>query len=188
MARLTEPRFATAGKFVPMKFREDSLPITESERLFKKCGSQFPPMTLEPLPYERDRVAERMSPEDRLRRKQWMEDQKIPKGEPRMEVMEKIKPTNAFRRFYQTPGKQLEGLFTSVTSPWNAKNWRLLCTRLFRGYIFGLGLVYWIKYNSMDFVRSILNGRRPSLRRKYFAEKTADSYRSRKRNKSMQWP
>lgn len=115
MARLTEPRFATAGKFVPMKFREDSLPITESERLFKKCGSQFPPMTLEPLPYERDRVAERMSPEDRLRRKQWMEDQKIPKGEPRMEVMEKIKPTNAFRRFYQTPGKQLEGLFTSVT-------------------------------------------------------------------------
>ena len=149
MARLTEPRFATAGKFVPMKFREDSLPITESERLFKKCGSQFPPMTLEPLPYERDRVAERMSPEDRLRRKQWMEDQKIPKGEPRMEVMEKIKPTNAFRRFYQTPGKQLEGLFTSVT----VSSKKVSSARIYSVFFFS----YWIKCT--DLATSHMNKR-----------------------------
>lgn len=113
MARLSEPRFASSGgKFVPIKFRLDTLPLSDSEKLFKKAGSQFPAFSIEPLPFERDRVGEPMSPEDRARRKQWMKDQELPKGEPRMDIVEKIRPKNAIRKFYQYPGDMLEGMLS----------------------------------------------------------------------------
>ncbi|XP_062614590.1 uncharacterized protein LOC134276346 [Saccostrea cucullata] len=149
MARLSEPRFASAGgKFIPIKFRQETLPISDAEKIFKFNGSQYPPFNIEPLPYERDRLGEKMSAEDRIRRKIWLQDQVLAKGEPRMEVWPKIKPVNGIRKLYQLPGNMLEGTLSKVMSPWLANNFRVLATRTVRAYVIALGVLYWVKYHS----------------------------------------
>lgn len=120
MARLSETRYnsnpPSAGKFVPIKFRTDTYPLTEFERFKRTNGSYFKAFNIEPYPYERDRVAERLSPEDRARRAKWMKDQNLAKDEPRTHksLMDKIKPKNAIRRLVKTPGNMLEGALTNV--------------------------------------------------------------------------
>lgn len=124
MARLSETRYCkegsinppSAGKFVPLKFRPDVYPHSEFERFVRNNGSYFTAFNIEPFPFERDRVATRMSDEDRARRAKWMKDQDLAKDEPRTHksLMDKIKPKNAIRRLVKAPGNMLEGALTNV--------------------------------------------------------------------------
>ncbi|CAG5122077.1 unnamed protein product [Candidula unifasciata] len=65
------------------------------------CKSAYPPMQLEPLPFERNRLANGgMTSEQRALRKQWVNDQ-ILHHEAR-EIPE-VQPYNIFRRIYRWP-------------------------------------------------------------------------------------
>lgn len=62
-------------------------------------GSQYPPFSVEPVPYERQRLAGAgMSAEDRALRRQWIKDQQLSPNEPR--YVKELTPRNAFRRVY----------------------------------------------------------------------------------------
>lgn len=64
-------------------------------------GSQYPPFSIEPLPYERQRLAgSGMTDEDRALRRQWIKDQEL-HHEPRF--VKELKPRNFFRRLYMNP-------------------------------------------------------------------------------------
>ena len=67
--------------------------------------SAYPPMSIEPVPYERARLAgEGMTAEQRALRKQWVKDQ-ILQHEPRK--VPELQPYNIFRRLYRLPADLL---------------------------------------------------------------------------------
>ncbi|GFO18875.1 hypotheticial protein [Plakobranchus ocellatus] len=69
--------------------------------------SAYPPMSIEPVPYERTRLAgEGMTVEQRALRKQWLKDQ-ILHHEPRH--VPELQPLNIFRRIYRFPADLLIG-------------------------------------------------------------------------------
>ena len=62
-------------------------------------GSQYPPFSIEPVPFERQRlVGDGMSAEDRALRRQWVKDQELSPNEPR--YVKELQQRNVFRRFY----------------------------------------------------------------------------------------
>ncbi|KAL5016236.1 hypothetical protein ScPMuIL_005825 [Solemya velum] len=73
-------------------------------------GSKYPPFSIEPQPYERERLSGKgMSAEDRVLRGQWVKDQVLSHNEPRF--VEAVQPKNAFRRFY---GKPMDIMFEAL--------------------------------------------------------------------------
>jgi len=69
-------------------------------------GSQYPPFSIEPVPYERQRLAGAgMTAEDRALRKQWVKDQELSPGEPR--YVKNVTPRNFIRRLYMGPTDSL---------------------------------------------------------------------------------
>ena len=81
-------------------------------------GSKYPPFSIEPVPYERQRLAGKgLSPEDRALRKQWVKDQHLSPNEPRF--LTELYPKNIFRRIYNAPLNMvfgaLEPLMVSIS-------------------------------------------------------------------------
>ena len=67
------------------------------EKYWQNRGSQYPPFSIQHMAHERERLAGAgMTPEDRLLRKQWIQDQHLASYEP-VNVPE-LKPRNFFRR------------------------------------------------------------------------------------------
>ncbi|XP_074642842.1 uncharacterized protein LOC141900038 [Tubulanus polymorphus] len=76
-----------------------------SQKLLKhdvNRGSLYPPMNIEHMPHERQRLAGKgMTAEDRMLRKQWLQDQVLSPNEPRH--IPELRPRNIFRRIYTAP-------------------------------------------------------------------------------------
>merc|ERR1711962_1140246 len=68
--------------------------------------SSYPPMDIEPMRYERSRLAKEMTPEERALRKQWIQDQAI--RHPKRNIVE-LQPYNIFRKIYRFPLNIFEG-------------------------------------------------------------------------------
>ena len=65
-------------------------------------GNKLPPFGIEPLPYERQRLANGgMTPEERALRKQWVMDQHLAPNEP--VYVKELYPKNAIRRLLAAP-------------------------------------------------------------------------------------
>jgi hypothetical protein len=72
------------------------------------------PFNIQPFPNERDRLPFKMTDEDRLRRKKWIESQVLSPREPvRVPELETIL-FNPIRRFYRYPMKKLFQYLTPV--------------------------------------------------------------------------
>ena len=69
---------------------------------FQWRGSKLPPFAIEPLPSERQRLANGgMTPEERALRKQWVMDQKLAPNEP--VYVKELYPKNIIRRVMAAP-------------------------------------------------------------------------------------
>ncbi|WAR22790.1 hypothetical protein MAR_036459 [Mya arenaria] len=69
-------------------------------------GSRYPPMNIEHMPFERQRLSKPMTAEDRFLRKQWLSEQAMAANEP-VFVRQAI-PMNIFRRTYRYPWDVIE--------------------------------------------------------------------------------
>ena len=71
-------------------------------RQFQWRGNKLPPFAIEPLPSERQRLANGgMTPEERALRKQWVMDQKLAPNEP--VYVKELYPKNVIRRTLAAP-------------------------------------------------------------------------------------
>lgn len=75
-------------------------------------GSKLPPMAIEPMGHERQRLATTMTAEDRALRKQWVQDQKLPANEPL--YIADLYPQNPIRRMLAAPWNMLENMLKPI--------------------------------------------------------------------------
>ena len=68
---------------------------------FEWRGNKIPPFSIEPVPHERQRLAQWMSDEDRQLRRQWLKDQELSPKEPRL--VPELYPKNPIRRLLAAP-------------------------------------------------------------------------------------
>jgi len=114
--------------------------------------SRYPPMFIQPMPTERERLyGEGMTAEDRALRKQWVQDQVL-KYEKRM--VPALQPKNIFRRIYRWPAdtfieKPLKGLIGSH----HAANVRWGLPKIFFFFAAWSYTWYWLKYNSLEWTK-----------------------------------
>ena len=82
-------------------------------------GSKYPPFSIEPVPYERQRLAGAgMTAEERALRKQWIKDQALSPNEPR--YVKEVQPRNVFRRLYMGPADAIFSKLIPVIVSWHA--------------------------------------------------------------------
>ena len=75
-------------------------------------GSRYPPFSIEPMPWERQRLGTPMTAEDRFLRKQWLADQKLSPNEPR--YVEGAIPRFRARRLIRMPWNMAEVAMAKV--------------------------------------------------------------------------
>uniref|UniRef100_A0A1I8FRD6 NADH dehydrogenase [ubiquinone] 1 beta subcomplex subunit 6 n=1 Tax=Macrostomum lignano TaxID=282301 RepID=A0A1I8FRD6_9PLAT len=75
-----------------------------------KRGSKYPPMSIEPFPYERQRLSGNYTDADRALRKQWLQDQILTDREP--VHVERWMRRNIFRRIWNAPFDALDRALT----------------------------------------------------------------------------
>ena len=74
--------------------------------------SEYQPMNIEPMKFERSRLIKEMTPEERALRKQWVQDQTI--RHPKRNVAG-LQPLNIFRRIFRMPMNTFETVLGNVT-------------------------------------------------------------------------
>ncbi|XP_076440289.1 uncharacterized protein LOC143279883 [Babylonia areolata] len=115
-------------------------------------GSHYPPFSIEPVPYERQRLTGcGMTAEDRALRKQWVLDQQLSPNEPR--YVKEVTPRNFFRRLYMGPADSAFARLIPMIGRAPASMARVAVPRL----MLIVGGVYWayyhLKYNAKDWTR-----------------------------------
>ncbi|XP_052774415.1 uncharacterized protein LOC128213246 [Mya arenaria] len=108
-------------------------------------GSRYPPMNIEHMPFERQRLSKPMTAEDRFLRKQWLSEQAMAANEP-VFVRQAI-PMNIFRRTYRYPWDVIEKGLSKVMNPLYASFIRVNAPKLM---LLGVGIVYsfyYVRYN-----------------------------------------
>jgi hypothetical protein len=94
-------------------FREETK-WTSQHTPFDHLPPHERPFNIQPFPTERDRLPFKMTDEDRLRRRKWVESQELSPREPvRVPELENIL-FNPIRRFYRYPMTRLFQLLTPV--------------------------------------------------------------------------
>ncbi|BFY99761.1 hypothetical protein BsWGS_02801 [Bradybaena similaris] len=118
--------------------------------LYRK--SAYPPMQLEPMPFERNRLSNGgMTPEQRALRKQWAKDQ-ILHHEAR--YIPEVQPYNIFRRIYRWPANNL--IFNTAAKFLGAERADLLRYTIPKFVMVFLGTYfvwYQLKYNQSSWTR-----------------------------------
>ncbi|KAL3869234.1 hypothetical protein ACJMK2_041942 [Sinanodonta woodiana] len=139
----------TGSELEPAKEKKWQLEKRIKEQHIKR-KSRFLPFSIEPMPYERQRLAEPMTDEDRFLRKQWLKDQILSPKEPRH--VEALEPRNIFRRIYGYPADLIYKALLPVGET-TAGVGRVLIPRL----LLSCGVLYYwyycIKYAPSDWTR-----------------------------------
>ncbi|KAK3782492.1 hypothetical protein RRG08_061723 [Elysia crispata] len=115
--------------------------------------SAYPPMSIEPVPYERNRLAgEGMTAEQRALRKQWVKDQ-ILHHEPRH--VPELRPLNIFRRLYRLPADLLiEKPAMMLFSQQTASIMRYTIPKMLMAFGASYFIWYQLKYHQNDWTRA----------------------------------
>lgn len=101
---------------------------------------------------ERERLLG-MTEEERLFRKQWLQDQHLSPNEPRV-VPEMYKATfNPIRRFYRWPLDQVGKALTPILGETTATAVRVLSGKFFLGVAAAYWFTYYFKYNGNDWTK-----------------------------------
>ncbi|KAK3600686.1 hypothetical protein CHS0354_029550 [Potamilus streckersoni] len=140
----------TGSEVEPAKEKQWQLEKRIKEQHMKR-KSRYLPFSIQPMPYERQRLAEPMTDEDRFLRKQWLKDQILSHKEPRH--VEGLKPKNIFKRIYGYPADLMYKAFIPVVGEIPAAVGRIIIPRIL--LTFGV-LYYWyycIKYSPNDWTR-----------------------------------
>lgn len=115
--------------------------------------SRFPPFSIEPLPYERQRLdGKGMTVEERELRKQWVMDQKLSPNEPR--YVPELHPKNVFKRVGAAPFELLYKVLRPVIGETPAKFTRHLTPIILGIYGTTAFLYYHLKYHSNNWTKS----------------------------------
>lgn len=80
-----------------------------------KRGSKYPPMSIEPFPFERERLSGKYTDADRALRKQWLQDQILTDREP--VYVERWMRRNVFRRIWNAPFDALDRVLCGTGLP-----------------------------------------------------------------------
>jgi len=143
-------------------------------------GSQYPPFSIEPMPYERQRLAgEGMSAEDRALRRQWVKDQELSPNEPRH--VKELTPRNFFRRLYMGPADAIFSKLIPLIGQTPAAMARVVVPRGLLILFVGYWSYYQLKYHPHDWTRSggwnwYKNKPMMLTREKEFPEKVHDDF------------
>ncbi|XP_045159548.2 uncharacterized protein LOC123524966 [Mercenaria mercenaria] len=108
-------------------------------------GSRYPPFSIEPMPWERQRINSPMSEEDRFLRKQWLRDQNLSPNEPRN--VPEAKPMFRARRLIRIPWDMAEVVMAKVIGQNAAGVIRLITPKILFAYVLGVAGFYHIYYN-----------------------------------------
>ena len=115
--------------------------------IFDKLPDHEKPFPIEPFPHERQRLPFKMTDEDRMRRKVYLESQELTDREPiRSEELERIM-YNPIRRFYRLPTDRFFNALAPVLGAHRVPLFRYLIPKAIMGYILLCTAWYNIKYN-----------------------------------------
>ena len=121
---------------------------TQEPTIFDKLPAHEKPFSIEPLPNERQRIPFKMSDEDRMRRKIYLESQALTDREPiRVPELER-QLYNPFRRLYRAPTDKLFKALGPLLGEHRVPLYRFVVPKLFMGYLAGCVLWYNLKYNN----------------------------------------
>jgi len=114
-------------------------------------GNKLPPFSIEPMPFERDRLGGAgMTAEDRALRRQWLKDQELSPNEPR--YIPELYPKNPIRRMLAAPWDA----FFNALRPIIGERWASSGRYFVPKYFIVLGTLsafyYHMKYNPSQWV------------------------------------
>ena len=129
------------------KMKTEEALWTHQPSEFDRYPAHEKPFSIEPFPNERSRLPFKMSEEDRLRRKIWIQSQELSEREPvRVPELERM-IYNPIRRLYRLPTDRLFNALAPVIGEKRVPLVRYLVPKFFLGYIGACILYYNIKYN-----------------------------------------
>lgn len=107
------------------KLEEEALREEKLKKHWEWAGNKLPPISIEPQPLERQRLAQPMTDAQRAARAQWLADQNLLHNEP--VVVPELQPRNVFRRIWRVPGDKWQSfLNTVIKDPFKARHTRIL--------------------------------------------------------------
>ena len=117
--------------------------------IFDDLPAHEKPFPIEPFPHERQRLPFKMSDEDRLRRKKFLQSQELTDREPvHVPELERML-YNPIRRFYRWPADKFFNYMGPIIGEQKAKVGRILIPKLLLGYVGACVLWYQFKYNKI---------------------------------------
>ena len=120
---------------------------SQEPTMFDKMPAHEKPFSIEPFPNERQRLPFKMSEEDRMRRKIYLESQTLTDREPiRVPELER-QIYNPFRRLYRLPTDKLFNALAPLIGSNRVPVARYVVPKFFLAYLTGCVLWYNIKYN-----------------------------------------
>jgi len=115
-------------------------------RHYEWKGSKLPPFSIEPQPYERQRLAGAgMTAEDRVLRRQWLKDQELAHNEPR--YIPELYPRNPIRRILGKPWNVLFGALRPIVGERIAQAGRNSVPKFLLALVAFYGIYYQLKFN-----------------------------------------
>ena len=129
------------------KIKTEEAGWTQEPTVFDHLPAHEKPFPIEPFQHERSRIPFKMSDEDRLRRKIWVQSQELSEREPiRVPELERM-IYNPIRRLYRLPTDRAFSMLAPLIGEKRVPIVRYLVPKFFLGYILGCVLYYNIKYN-----------------------------------------
>ena len=102
---------------------------------FDRYPAHEKPFSIEPFPHERQRLPFKMTDEDRMRRKLWVQSQELSEREPiHVPELERM-IFNPIRRLYRTPTNRLFKLLGPLIGEHRVPLVRYVVPKFFLGYI-----------------------------------------------------
>ena len=129
------------------KLKTEEAIWTQQKTEFDRFPAHEKPFPIEPFPNERSRIPFKMTDEDRLRRKIWIQSQELSEREPvRVPELERM-IYNPFRRLYRLPTDRVFNMLAPLIGEKRVPLLRYVVPKFFLAYITGCVFWYNVKYN-----------------------------------------
>jgi hypothetical protein len=129
------------------KLKTEEAVWTQQPTEFDRFPPHEKPFSIEPFPHERSRIPFKMTDEDRLRRKTWVQSQELTEREPvRVPELERM-IYNPIRRLYRLPTDRVFNALAPLIGEKRVPIARYVVPKVFMAYLAGCVFYYNVKYN-----------------------------------------